>query len=116
MAAEAAVISDMSQMYGAVITPHQSICGDLAAWPKVVYVSRLVRYLGAHQQVHVCARAKAGLVYAYFTLRGPRWAVSGTWQLPVVCLRRRTITSMLIVTQMLHCADTESREQSGAPS
>ena len=46
MEAEAALISDMSQMYGAIITPHQSICGDLAAWPQVVYVGRLVRYLG----------------------------------------------------------------------
>ena len=47
LAAEAAVITSISQMYGAVVTPHQNVCGDLAAWPQVVYMSRLVRYLGA---------------------------------------------------------------------
>ena len=47
VAAEAAIITAVSQSFGAVITPHQSVCGDLAAWPQVVYMSRLVKYLGA---------------------------------------------------------------------
>ena len=47
MAEEAAAITEISQLYGAVITPHQTICGELAAWPQVVSLSRLVRYLGA---------------------------------------------------------------------
>ena len=54
MAAEAAIITAVSQSYGAVLTPHQSVCGDLAAWPQVVYMSRLVKHLGA-PPVNFCA-------------------------------------------------------------
>ena len=46
MAAEKAAMSDLSHVFGAVITPHQGVCGDLAAWPQTVYITRLVRYLG----------------------------------------------------------------------
>ena len=64
MAAEAAVMSDLSHVFGAVITPHQGVCGDLAAWPQTVYMTRLVRYLGAglchplHRTVSNLARAR----------------------------------------------------------
>ena len=46
MAAEALILADLSHMFAAVITPHQRVCGDLAAWPQSVYMSRLVRYMG----------------------------------------------------------------------
>ena len=46
MAAEAAVIGDLSHVFGAIVTPHQGVCGDLAAWPQATYMSRLVHYLG----------------------------------------------------------------------
>ena len=46
MAAEKAAMSDLSHVFGAVITPHQGVCGDLAAWPQTVYITRLVAYLG----------------------------------------------------------------------
>ena len=57
LAAEAAVITSVSQMYGAAVTPHQNVYGALAAWPQVVYMSRIVRYLGALCTTcrHTCA-------------------------------------------------------------
>ena len=67
LAAEAAVITSISQMYGAVVTPHQNVCGDLAAWPQVVYMSRLVRYLGA---------LRISCQHAHAECCGSKWAVS----------------------------------------
>ncbi len=47
IAAEATIISDVGSLYSAVVTPHQSICADVSAWPHDVYLLRLMRYLGA---------------------------------------------------------------------
>ena len=44
---EATAISDVGNVFCAVVTPHQSVCGDVAAWPHNVYLLRLMRYLGA---------------------------------------------------------------------
>ena len=47
IAAEASAISDLGNLYCAVVTPHQSVLGDVAAWPHHVYLLRLMRYLVA---------------------------------------------------------------------
>ena len=47
VAAEALAISHVGTVFYAVVTPHQSLRGDLAAWPHNFRLLPLMRYLGA---------------------------------------------------------------------
>ena len=46
LAADSAGVAYISRMWCATVSAHQMVCGDLAAWPRCFYVSRLIAYLG----------------------------------------------------------------------
>jgi mannose/fructose/N-acetylgalactosamine-specific phosphotransferase system component IIC len=62
IAAEAAAISHVGNVFCAVVTPHQSLRGDLAAWPHNFHLLRLLHYLGAGQAASTMLSAVACLV------------------------------------------------------
>ena len=45
--AERRVLLELQRAWFAIITPHQLMRGELAAWPGSVYPMRMIKYLGA---------------------------------------------------------------------